>query len=128
MKPVVARPFSGNARKSYLPFVRANNTEDDAAAYASAGTSALRGVRVPVVHAGRPDARPPPDLERKCRSLKRPLQGRRYGCMDQSDAPRRKRALLAAIARRLRQYYQALLDDSAESAHELIERAAQERQ
>jgi hypothetical protein len=47
--------------------------------------------------------------------------------MNQSHEPRRKRGVLAAIARRLRAFYQFLRDDSAKEAHELFDRAVQQK-
>jgi hypothetical protein len=48
-------------------------------------------------------------------------------CMNRSHASRRKRSVLAVIARRLSAFYKSLLDDSAKDAHQLFDRAAQQK-
>jgi hypothetical protein len=47
--------------------------------------------------------------------------------MNRSHASRRKRSILAVIARRLSAFYKSLLDDSVKDAHELFDRAAQQK-
>jgi hypothetical protein len=47
--------------------------------------------------------------------------------MNRSREPRRKRGILAAIARRLRAFYQLLQDDSAKGARDLFDRALHQK-
>jgi hypothetical protein len=47
--------------------------------------------------------------------------------MNRSHASRRKRSILAVIARRLGAFYKSLLDDSTKDAREFFDRAVQQK-
>jgi hypothetical protein len=60
------------------------------------------------------------------------LAGTRFSCqrcipMNRSHTPRRKRSMLAVLARRLCAFYKSLVDDSAKDARQFFDRAMQQK-